>query len=73
MRVSLLAVLANDTAIVELVLSEVPLWVVVAVDVDLGEGIVGSWFLHSLVDTGLQQRQEQLQPKGEGEGEDKVC
>ena len=55
--VPLLTVATNHAAVIELVLAEVALWVVVAVDVDLGEGIVSGRLLHSLMDTGLKQRQ----------------
>ena len=62
--VSLLTVATNHTAVVELVLSEEALGVVIAVDVDLCEGIVSRWLFNSLVDTGLEQRQQKLQPTG---------
>ena len=60
--VPLLTVATNHAAVVELVLTEVALWVVVAVNVDLGQGIVSGGLLHSLMDTGLKQRQKKLQP-----------
>ena len=58
--VSLLAVLSHHGAVVERVLLQEALGCVVAVDVDLGQSIVGSRLLASLVDTGLQPRQEKL-------------
>ncbi len=61
-RVPLLTILAHHLRVVELVLPEVPLRVVVGINVDLGQCVVSGWFLHSLVDTGLQQREQQLQP-----------
>ena len=61
--VTLLTVLPHHTAVVELVLAKEPLWVVVGVNVHLGQGIVSGWFLYTLVDTRLQPWQEQLQPK----------
>lgn len=59
--VPLLTVLAHHAAVVVGVLTQEALRVVVTVDVDLGQGIVGSWLLTALMDTGLQPRQEQLQ------------
>ena len=64
MRVSLLTVAPHHSAIVELVLTKEPLWVVVGVDVDLGQGVVGSGLFHAFVDTGLQPGQQQLEPAG---------
>lgn len=61
MGVPLLAVLAHHATIIIGVLSEEALRVVVAVDVDLSQGIMGSRFLTALVDTGLQPRKKQLQ------------
>ena len=61
--VSLLAVLANDETIVELVLTEEPLSVVAAVDVDLSEGIVSRRFIDAFMHSGFQPRQKQLQSK----------
>ena len=43
-------------------LLEESLWVVVGVDVDLGQGVVGGRLVGALVDTGLQPGQDQLQP-----------
>ena len=60
-RVPLLAILSNNLAVVVLVLTQEPLWVVVRVNVDFGEGIVSGWFIDTFVDTGLQPRQKQLQ------------
>lgn len=53
-RVSLLAVFSDDSAVVERVLLQEALGCVVAIDVDLGQCIVGSWLLASFMDTGLQ-------------------
>lgn len=61
MGIPLLAVLAHHAAVIEGVLSEEALRVVVAVDVDLSQCIMGSRFLTALVDTSLQPRQKQLQ------------
>lgn len=61
MGVPLLAVLAHYTTVIVGVLSEEALRVVVAVDVDLSQGIMCSRFLTALVDAGLQPRQKQLQ------------
>lgn len=61
MGVPLFAVLAHDTAVVVRVLSEESLGIIVAVDVDLSQGIVGSRFFASLMNTGFQPRQQQLQ------------
>ena len=66
-RVSLLAVLAHHFAVIELVLTKVPLWVVVAVYVDLGQSVVCGWLLHSLMDPRLQQGKQQLQSEREEE------
>ena len=63
-RVPLLAVAAHDATVVILVLPQEPLWVVVGVDVDLCQGVVGGWLLFSLVDPALQPRQQQLQSVG---------
>lgn len=60
-RVSFLAVFPHHTAVIVWVLPQEAFWVVVAVDVDLGQGIVGSWLLTALVDTRLQPWQQQLQ------------
>lgn len=51
--VSLLAVLAHHPAVVEGVLPQEALGVVVAVDVDLGQGVVGGGLLAALVDASL--------------------
>lgn len=61
MGVPLLAVLAHHTAVIEGVFSEEALRVVVAVDVNLSQSIMGSRFLTALVNASLQPRQKQLQ------------
>ena len=61
MGVPLLAVLAHHPAVVVGVLPQEALGVVVAVDVDLGQGVVGGRLLAALVDAGLQPGQKQLQ------------
>ena len=61
MWVSLLAVFSNHFAVVELILSEEPLGIVVGIDVDFGQGIMGGWFIDTLMDTRLQPGQQQLQ------------
>ena len=66
-RVPLLAVAPHDPAVIELVLLQVAFRVVVAVDVDLGQSVVGSRLLNTLMHTALQPRKKQLQPEG-GEG-----
>lgn len=53
-RVSLLTVFSYDSAIIERVLLQEALRCVVAVNVDLGQCIVGSGLLASFMDTGLQ-------------------
>lgn len=60
--VSLLTVLAHHAAVVVGVLPQETLGVVVAVNVDLGQGIVGSRLLTTFVNTSLQPGQQQLQP-----------
>ena len=60
-RVTFLAVLADDSAVVVLVLAQESLRVVVAVNVDLRQSVVCCWLHASLVDTRLQPRQQQLQ------------
>lgn len=62
MGVPLFTVLAHHTAVIVWVLSEESLRVIVAVDVDLSQGIVGSRFFTSLMNTGFQPGQQQLQP-----------
>lgn len=61
MGISLLTVLAHHTAVVVGVLSQEPLRVVVAVNVDLGQGVVGCRLLTTFMNTSLQPRQQQLQ------------
>ena len=61
-RITLLTVLADDLAVVVLILTQEALRVVVAVDVDLREGVVCRWLDTAFVDTSLQPRQQQLQP-----------
>ena len=51
--VPFLAVLAHHLAVVMLVLAQETLRIVVAIDVDLGESIVGGGLNTALVDTGL--------------------
>lgn len=53
--------LTNNFAVVVLVFPQEPLWVVVGVYVDLGNGIVSGWFSDALMDAGFQPRQQQLQ------------
>ncbi len=52
--VSLLAVFPDHSAVVERVLLQEALRCVVAVDVDLSQGVVGSGLLAPFMDTGLQ-------------------
>lgn len=59
--VSLLAVLSHHTAIIVWVFPQEAFWVVVAVNVDLGQSIMGSRLLTSFMDTRLQPGQQQLQ------------
>jgi hypothetical protein len=61
-RITLLAVLSNSESVVEVVLLEEFLWVVVAVDVDLGEGVVDSLLLVTRGKSCLKEWQEKLQP-----------
>lgn len=51
--VSFLTVLSHHTAVIEGVLPQESLWVVVAVNVDLGQGIVGSRLLTAFMNTSL--------------------
>lgn len=62
--VAFLAVLAHHTAVVEGVLPQETLRVVVAVDIDLGQGIVGGRLLTAFVNASLQPGQQQLQTGG---------
>lgn len=59
--VSFLTILAHHAAVVVGVLPQETLRVVVAVDVDLGQGVVGGRLLATFMDTSLQPRQQQLQ------------
>jgi len=59
--VPLLAVLAHHAAVVEGVLPQEALGVVVAVDVDLGQGVVGGRLLAAIVDARFQPGQQELQ------------
>ena len=61
MRIAFLAVFAHHAAVVEAILLEEALGVVVAVDVNLGQGIVGGWFHRSFVDARLEPGQQQLE------------
>lgn len=61
-RVSLLTVATHNATIVELVLTQESLWVVVGVNVDLGQCIVSGWLLRTLVDARLKPWQQELQP-----------
>ena len=60
-RVTVFAVSTNNSAIIELVGQEELLGVVVAVDVDLHESVVGGGFLVALGDTGLEPGQKEPQ------------
>lgn len=60
--VSLLAVAPDHGAVVEGVLLQEALGCVVAVNVDLSQGIMGSWLLTSFMDAGLQPWQQKFQP-----------
>lgn len=62
MRVPLFTVLSDYTAVVVWILTQETLRVVVAVDVDLGQGIVGGRLLAAFVDARLQPWQQQLEP-----------
>ncbi len=62
--ISFLAVLANHTAVVVGVLPQETLGIVVTVDVDLCQSIVGSRFLTAFMNTGLKPGKQQLQPGG---------
>lgn len=53
-RVSLLAVLSHHTAVIVRVFPQEAFGVVIAVDVDLCQGIMGSRFFTTFVDTRLQ-------------------
>ena len=64
MGVPLLAIAPHSATVVILVLPQEPLRVVVGIDVDLCQGVVGGRLLLSLVDPALQPRQQQLQSVG---------
>lgn len=61
MGVSFLTVLAHHTAVVVGVLPQEALRVVVAVYVDLGQGVVGGRLLATFMNTSLQPGKQQLQ------------
>lgn len=63
MRVPLLTVLANNTTVIVGILTQEPLWVVVAVNVYLGQCIVSGRLLTALVNSRFQPGQKQLQPR----------
>lgn len=58
--VPLLTVPADNGAVIERVLLQEALWCVVAVDVDLRQGVVCSWLLTSFMDTRLQPWQQKF-------------
>lgn len=60
--VSFFTVASHHGAVVERILLQEALRCVVAVDVDLGQGIVGSRLLTPFVDTRLQPWQQKFQP-----------
>lgn len=62
MGVSLLTVLSHHTAVIVRVFPQEAFRVVVAVNVDLGQSIVGCWLFTAFMDTRLEPGQEQLQP-----------
>uniref|UniRef100_A0A8W7PT82 Uncharacterized protein n=1 Tax=Anopheles coluzzii TaxID=1518534 RepID=A0A8W7PT82_ANOCL len=62
MRIALLAVASHHAAVVELVFLQETLRIVVRVDVDLGQRVVGGRLHATFVDARLQPRQQQLQP-----------
>lgn len=64
--VPLLTVLANHGAVIVLILPQEAFWVVVTVNIDLGECIVCGWFYTALMNTGLQPWQKQLQAVDNG-------
>lgn len=66
--VSFLTVLAHHAAVVKGVLPQKAFGVVVAVDVDLGQGVVGGGLLAALVNASLQPGQQQLQSGGRKPG-----
>lgn len=53
-RVSLLAVFSNDSTVVEWVLLKETLGCIVAINIDLGQCIMGGWFLASFMDPRLK-------------------
>ena len=61
MWISRLTVLSNDLAVVVLILAQEPFRIVVAIDVDLGERVVGRRFDAPFVDSSLQPRQKKFQ------------
>lgn len=68
MGVSLFTVFAHYTAVVKGVLPQEALGVVVAVYVNLSQGIVGSGLLAAFMNTSLQPREEKLQSVGKKKG-----
>lgn len=67
-RVSLLAVLSHHAAVIEWVFPQEAFRVVVAVNVDLGQSIMGGRLLTAFMDARLQPGQQQLQSVGDKEG-----
>jgi hypothetical protein len=63
MRISFLTIFPHHFAVIVHVLSKESLRVVIAVNIDLGEGIVSGWFIATFMDTSFQPWQEQLQPE----------
>ena len=61
MWVSLLTVLSHHAAVREGIFPQEAFGVVVAVDVDLGQGIMGGGLLSAFMDTRLQPGQQELQ------------
>lgn len=59
--VSLFTVLSYNTAVIVRILPQETLRIVVAVDVDLGQSVMGGGLLTAFVDARLQPRQQQLQ------------
>ncbi len=65
MGVSLLAVLSHHTAVIVRVFPQETFRVVVAVNVNLGQSIMGSGLLTAFMDARLQPWQQQLQSVGD--------
>lgn len=72
-RVSLLTVFSHHAAVIERVFPQEAFRVVVAVNVDLGQSIMGGRLLTAFMDARLEPGQQQLQSVRDKEGQDSIC